>query len=114
MKILCLCLGGNVRSVCVSHHLRAHHGHDTIPYGTEDGKYSTAKTRDFLAEWADRIVVVEPHFSKKVPVQHQHKVIVLEVGPDKWGAPYHPELRAIVERETHKHHELMQRGEIGE
>jgi predicted protein tyrosine phosphatase len=48
-----------------------------------------------LAEWADVVVVMEPQFKAYIPVEWQKKVVVCDVGHDRWSNPYHPELTAI-------------------
>jgi hypothetical protein len=51
-----------------------------------------------LAPWADRIFVVEEAYSSFVPLEYRHKLVVLPLGADKWSNPYHPDLRASLER----------------
>jgi len=49
-----------------------------------------------LADWATRICLLEEGFRKYVPEQHRGKIVVLDVGHDRWANPYHPELHQIL------------------
>ncbi len=57
------------------------------------GRYVASKeTMEMLCNWADRIVVMEPHMIKNVPDAHLTKVKIVDVGPDRYGIWIHPEL----------------------
>ncbi len=52
MKVLCICEGGNVRSVAMAQYLKEN-GHEAIAIGE---KYTTDETFDMLSNWADKIM----------------------------------------------------------
>jgi len=68
--------------------------HESIPIGAET---TSDDTRELLSGWADKIVVLRPHYVEAVPPAHRHKVLVYDVGEDIWLNPYHQNLQ----------HELM-------
>lgn len=98
MKWLCLCQYGHSRSVALARRLH-HRGIPAVAAGVGTGGDAIAA----LAEWADTIAVLEPHFAASVPAQHRHKVVVFNVGRDRWSNPYHPELLGILEEMLAKH-----------
>jgi hypothetical protein len=89
MKVLTLCQGGNCRSVALGFVLKYSYGHDAIACGWEK---NSAATIEMLADWADRIIVVESHFVERVPDRCRAKVSVYDVGPDRWFNSLHLEL----------------------
>jgi hypothetical protein len=49
-----------------------------------------------LAAWADVIFLLTPDAQGHVPAEHRGKVVLLDVGPDRWVNPYHQELAGIL------------------
>jgi hypothetical protein len=37
-------------------------------------------------------------FQQHVPVGFDDKILVVDVGPDRFGTPFHPELQAFVQK----------------
>jgi predicted protein tyrosine phosphatase len=102
MKILTVCQGGAVRSVSMKHLLYYLRGadapgggfHDAIPCGVES---NTPETIAMLADWADRIVVMQPAFAEHPSIkQHSAKVLCYDVGPDHFGYAFHPALQESI------------------
>ena len=63
-KVLCICEGGNVRSVAMAQHLKEI-GHEAIAIGY---KYTSEETRKILYKWADRIVFLKDY----IPIDLWH------------------------------------------
>lgn len=59
---------------------------------------NSEETIAMLAEWADRIIVVQPHYREKIPQRYRNKVAVYDVGRDRWLNSLHPQLRGIFQR----------------
>lgn len=93
MKNLCVCHWGHSRSVALARLLHSK-GQGAVAIGFA----SNGGAMDVLATWADRIFVLQADYRQYVPEEHQDKIVVFDVGPDRWVNPYHPELRAILER----------------
>lgn len=55
-----------------------------------------------LAEWAERIVVMQPHYASAVPAAAKGKIVIVDVGPDRWGNPLHPEIQEIMRIRAHE------------
>lgn len=91
MRILTVCQGGACRSVALANVLKEA-GHDALAVSH---RYNSAPTILKLARWAERIVVMQPHMAKHVPAEHQEKVLVCDVGPDRWRNAMHDELQGI-------------------
>jgi predicted protein tyrosine phosphatase len=62
-----------------------------------------------LFDWADYIVIMEPSFEKYIPEESKNrpdgsrKLFCYDVGPDKYGNPFHPELQAKLLRMIKSH-----------
>ncbi len=81
MKIVTMCRQGLVRSVALADVLKMHFRPvDVIPIGHFA---NSAATIAMLSGWADRIVVMETHYKKHVPLEFHDKVLICDVGPDK-------------------------------
>lgn len=91
-RFLCVCQKGCNRSVFMVYRLKRH-GHSAIPVGwyTED-----AETLDMLCEWADCIVVMQEEFRVRIHSRFHYKVVVVDVGPDKWGPRWASEMKRII------------------
>jgi len=94
MKILCLCEGGNVRSVACSYLLKYMHGQDALAASIAK---NSAATLIMLCEWADKIIVMERMMKVMIIGRFQEKVSVYDVGPDRWGNAFHPQLIEQIE-----------------
>ncbi len=82
MRVLTVCEGGNVRSVALAYVLKSKYGQDAI---SSSWRYNSSPTLGMLFEWAERIVVAQEVFVEKIPEQYRPKVLVLDMGPDRWG-----------------------------
>jgi hypothetical protein len=49
---------------------------------------------EHLAPWATHILIVDGNAWGSVPKEHAAKCVNMDVGPDRWVNPYHPELAA--------------------
>ena len=94
MKILCVCEGGNVRSVACAYLLKYMHCQDALAVSFAKNSPATIL---MLVEWADKIIVMQREMEAIVPFRHKPKVSVYDVGPDKWGNAFHPQLLEQVE-----------------
>lgn len=92
MKFLCVCEGGNVRSVGMAYTLKYNFNQEAVPVS-----YSkcSQESLNYFAHWADKIVVMQPQFADKFG-QWKEKLIVADVGADRWLNPLHRELQTIV------------------
>ena len=78
-KILCVCEGGNSRSVALAWLFKKHLGMDAISIGTRD---NSVDTLEMLYNWADHIILTDKKM--KVPEHLNGKVRVYDVGPDRY------------------------------
>jgi hypothetical protein len=89
MRILCVCEGGNCRSVTLATLLKyAFKGnHDALAMSHAK---NTVSTRMMLYKWADQILTVDEEIDEAV----RHEIValvvfppvtLLPIGPDKWG-----------------------------
>ena len=96
-----MCEGGNVRSVGLGYLLKEA-GQDTIACSW---RFNTPETIDQLCEWADKIVIMQEHFQTYIPRKHRHKLRCVDVGEDKFGNPFHPDLqrglKGVIEQWKH-------------
>jgi predicted protein tyrosine phosphatase len=91
MKALCVCQYGQSRSVGLARCLRKlNRGYEAASVGWE----SSPSALPYLCEWAEVIFTVEPSHLQKIPARHRPKVVLLDLGPDIWSNPYHPDLYA--------------------
>ena len=93
MKVLCICQGGNVRSVALATELKQRHRVDALAAGYVKNRPETLR---LLMEWADRIVVMRDIYRGHVPAEFSSKVTVAEVGEDTYGSPTHRDLKRQV------------------
>ena len=94
MKILTICDGATVRSVCLARLLKDGQvdgrTHDAL---AASGFWNSKKTFRMLCEWADLVVVMETHMKDQyVPRDYHDKTKVCDVGPDIYQNPLHPDL----------------------
>jgi predicted protein tyrosine phosphatase len=92
-KILCLCAGGQVRSVTLGGICKYWFGHEAIAASLEKLE---PETLGMLYRWADVIVVVEEQYVELVPDEFSGKVRLVNIGPDRWGFSNHPDLVAEI------------------
>ena len=88
-RILTVCEGGNVRSVGLAYALKSH-GVDAI---AASWRFNTKHTLNMLYRWADYIVVLQDEMKQHIPKMYQKKLRVMDVGPDRYGSAFHPELQ---------------------
>lgn len=103
MKFLCICAGGNTRSVSCATSLKRR-GHNAMAAGWH---HNSPDPIDILSRWADRIVIMyhwEPTF---IPNAELHKVRYLDVGHDVWHDPTNADL---VGKVTHALDDWQARG----
>jgi predicted protein tyrosine phosphatase len=104
MKILTICQGGAVRSVGLARVLRDH----DIAGRTNDAiaaswRWNSPQTLEFLGQWADLVVVMEPYMTDQIPASIRSKTRVCDVGPDRYGNAQHPDLvRQCIEWAKHQ------------
>jgi predicted protein tyrosine phosphatase len=89
MKVVCMCQGGNSRSVGCAYLLKYYYGMDALACGWEK---NTPETLDMLFSWAEGIIVMQEEFTKYVPEKYKEKLYVADVGPDIWCNSLHPDL----------------------
>ena len=93
MKAVCLCQGGNTRSVACGFVLKYSYGIDAIACGWEK---NSPQTLEMLFNWADHIFIMQKEFEHFVPVDYHPKLHVIDVGPDVWFNSLHPDLISKV------------------
>ena len=74
MKILCICQGGNVRSVAMAQHLKEK-GHEAIAIGMD---HTSKETYKMLIDWSDKIIDMRIYF-KDYWHDPRHHVLKKEV-----------------------------------
>jgi predicted protein tyrosine phosphatase len=104
-KVVTVCQGAHVRSVALKYLLTYKYGHEVLACGWES---NTAETRNMLFEWADIIVIMQKEFEKYVPEQYhnkgdERKLYSYDVGEDRYGNPFHPELQEGLIQMIEKH-----------
>jgi hypothetical protein len=96
-KVLCLCEGGNVRSVALAAELKAC-GQDAMAAGL---RRNSSETLDLLFGWADTIVVMSSELKAQWGTRYDlRQAIVVEVGRDVYGRANHPDLKAVVKKQV--------------
>ena len=106
-KVLCVCIGGTVRSVGIKDVLNGNHGCDAL---AASAIWQSPDTMWMLCTWADLIVPVEPRSLPKGPRQYEKQWMecamwerefaakrkVLDLGPDVWGNARDAALQQII------------------
>lgn len=90
LSVLCVCRGGNTRSVAAKMIIHRHLGHDAIAIGVDN---NSTETLHKLCKWADMVVVMSRKFEDRIP---SGVYILIDVGDDIWGNPFHPELQCLI------------------
>lgn len=91
-KNLCICWYAHSRSVALARLLQQK-GESAVAIGVG----TSGDAINVLAPWADRIFVLETAYKEFVPAEYHDKVVIFDVGPDRWVNPYSQELRDILE-----------------
>ncbi len=93
VKILTVCSQGLCRSVGLADVLKLHFEPvDVLPAGYRG---NTPETLTMLGNWADWIIVMQEKYIKKIPIDIKNrgdKLLVCDVGPDRYGNSHHREL----------------------
>lgn len=105
MKVVTMCQGAHVRSVGLKYLLTYKYGHEAVACGWES---NTPETRAMLYEWADVIVIMESNMEKYIPKEFhekdgRRKLFCYDVGPDRYGNPFHPEMQKMLIGMIEKH-----------
>lgn len=100
-KVLCVCQGGNSRSVALAYLLKYGYDLDAVAIGWEG---NSKETVNMLCGWADVIVLMEAYFKEKINTQFHDKVSICDVGPDRYFRGFNDDLlsqcRSFVENEV--------------
>src|SRR5690349_5407256 len=94
MKVVCMCQGGNSRSVAAAFVLKYGYNVDALSLSWEK---NSVETKLMLFEWADRIIIMQTCMKERVPQQYWNKLVILDVGEDVWCNGLHPALVAKVD-----------------
>lgn len=105
MKVVTVCQGAHVRSVALKYLLTYKYSHEVLACGWES---NTPETRNMLFEWADIIVIMQKKFEKYIPEKYRddgdrRKLYCYDVGEDRYGNPFHPELQQMLIQMIEKH-----------
>lgn len=96
VKILCVCQSGNVRSVGTRNRLERRRFYNVIAIGA---KNTGQETLNFLANWADKILLAEPKFADAFSAYKDKIEPNFTIGPDVFGRRNHPELQQIIKQQ---------------
>jgi len=101
MHILCVCQGGNTRSVAMACRLKEkYHLKDVIAIGT---RRVSPETFEMMGNWADKIFVVgNEKIVREVPQKFRSKITLFDIGRDIWHNPMNKELQEIIRKELEK------------
>lgn len=108
-KILCVCNGGNYRSVALAEALKGTYGCEAI---SSSSYWLSRETTLMLCRWADIIAPVDVRDCAHLPEpdltywkncvmwdsEFTMKIRVFEIGKDIWGNTSHPDLVAMIHR----------------
>lgn len=79
MKILCVCEGGNSRSVTLALLLKDGLHQDALSMGI---RRNSEETKNMLYEWADKIILVAGKCESEIPDKFRDKLVIWDVGDD--------------------------------
>lgn len=104
MRYLCVCDGGNVRSYALAMILKMEFNQEAVAIGRLAMSEESIRT---FCEWADWVVIMQPHMEESIPAEFKQKLLCFDVGEDRYGFYVHPELlpqvrfgaKWLVERE---------------
>lgn len=88
-KILCICERGNSRSVALAYLLKDGLNQDAIAMGIHT---AGDDTKEMLYQWAESIILVDKRLEEEIPEQYHHKMVIWDVGPDRYFLGFHPDL----------------------
>ena len=92
-KVVCICRGGQVRSVAARFILADRHGlRKVLACGWEKNDPETVA---MLCEWADAVLVVGSASDWNLPTA-KDKTVLLDIGPDRWGHYGNGELVGVL------------------
>lgn len=94
-KVLTMCAGGNVRSVGLKYLLKYKYGHESLACGQDS---NSVETIEMLSNWADYIIVVTVDYVKFIPEKYQGKLLCYDIGVDRFGYAFHPELLGLFNK----------------
>lgn len=92
-KILVVCDQGNNRSVTIAHHIK-YLGHDVLTAGLST---NSPETLTMLFNWADKVIATDEGQANDMSILGD-KVLVWDVGPDRYPRPFNPHLLKLVRR----------------
>lgn len=92
-KIMVICNAGVARSGSIAYVLKRNYGQDALAASFD---YQSTPTFNMLSDWADIIIPVTPALATRVPSRDRHKIFQIDIGPDIWKNPVHPDLLAIA------------------
>ena len=100
MKILCLCEQGVNRSTTLATILKNRNikdGQAVDDILVAGCLANTSETLKMLGGWADKVLVVDQLTADRVKgIISNDKVILIDVGPDKWGYLHHGQLQNLI------------------
>lgn len=82
-----------MRSHALAYVLHDLKGHEAIAVGR---LRTSPETMDMLCGWAQRIVLMQPHMLESISENHRSRVLVTDVGVDRFGIYIHPELFSMA------------------
>lgn len=88
-KVLTICEYGNSRSVGAAYLLKQDWGRDALACGI---CVTSPETFEMLCNWADTIIVTFAPIEKDINEKFRHKVVVWDVGFDRYFVPPPEEL----------------------
>ena len=88
-RFLCLCSGAVSRSVAMARALKYEAGKDALAAAVDKNSPETLK---LLFGWADKIVAMHQDFAGRVPEAYRDKLVVVDVGEDRWNNPMQADL----------------------
>ncbi len=98
MRVLCVCERGNSRSAGLATLLREHYGVESLSCGV---RAVTVETWWTLYAWADLVILMAENLRPYVPsgnvAEVADKLVVCEVGDDRYWYGIHPELAALCQ-----------------
>jgi len=98
MKYLCVCDYGRVRSVGMALLLREQ-GHEALAIGkVPDLIEKTVYARLLFISWADVIIDLSDDGEGGHGYKIGHHAIRVDIGPDVWKEPRHPDLVKILKK----------------
>lgn len=95
-KILVICARGNSRSVALAYVFKDYLQQDAIAIGIEA---ANKDTKQMLFKWAEKIILVAGEFEEKlrkeIPKKYIDKLLIWNVGGDRFFRGFEPELLEI-------------------